>query len=207
MTADGVIKDENPIPSTLIKRGSVGEAEVPSNDDVAQAHNFAAIERSASTCDVGRLWQWIERGGNGRMIVVALAPLVLLLLFPLLVALRLLVLLCLPISCLLPAYVVLKGVVMASLPRTLRYGLVITYIAVLGFAAIPYLFIWPFYGFLEVLPACIMTIPFILASLPLAICGGIAGGVVWFLSGSEYYSLHSYRMVNDPDSLYAAKKI
>eukprot|EP01057_Protomagalhaensia_wolfi_P004335 Protomagalhaensia_wolfi_Nauph_80__4334@NODE_442_length_2516_cov_144_065402_g332_i0_p2_GENE_NODE_442_length_2516_cov_144_065402_g332_i0NODE_442_length_2516_cov_144_065402_g332_i0_p2_ORF_typecomplete_len199_score13_25Chitin_synth_2/PF03142_15/2_NODE_442_length_2516_cov_144_065402_g332_i06301226 len=168
-------------------RGSDGDIQEPFREP------FIALQRSGPTCEVSRFWQWIDNGGNGRMILVALAPVALLLFFPALVALRLLALLCLPVSCLLPVYMILKGAVLNRAPPLVRAALVAVYLGVLAFCAIPYLFVWPFYGFLEVLPACIMTIPIFLASMPLAACGGIAGGVIWFLSGSDYYSRHSYR--------------
>eukprot|EP01055_Gregarina_sp_Pseudo9_P001190 Gregarina_sp_Pseudo_9__1189@NODE_1783_length_1333_cov_97_996909_g1652_i0_p1_GENE_NODE_1783_length_1333_cov_97_996909_g1652_i0NODE_1783_length_1333_cov_97_996909_g1652_i0_p1_ORF_typecomplete_len202_score17_65_NODE_1783_length_1333_cov_97_996909_g1652_i067672 len=143
--------------------------------------------------EANRFRIWIENGGNARLLIVAAAPLALILLFPVLVALRLVVLLCLPVSCLLPVYLILRGRVLTSVHSTLKAGLIVVYLGVLAFAVVPYLFVWPFYGFLEVLPACIMTVPILLASVPLAVCGCVAGAVVWFLSSSDYYAQHSYR--------------
>lgn len=190
------IKEE--IPST---QGSVGGEDNPVSTVTAPiiAKSRGGVFGSSSDLQgnaphgLKRLRNWIDHGGNVRLLAMTVAPIVLLLLFPVMIALRLLVLLCLPVSCLIPVYAIFKGAVLTNVHTTAKAALIILYLGALAFAVVPYFLVWPFYGFLEVFPACIMTIPILLASVPLAVCGCLAGGTIWFLSSSDFYSQHSYR--------------
>eukprot|EP01054_Gregarina_sp_Poly1_P004607 Gregarina_sp_Poly_1__4606@NODE_2467_length_2082_cov_217_117122_g1562_i0_p2_GENE_NODE_2467_length_2082_cov_217_117122_g1562_i0NODE_2467_length_2082_cov_217_117122_g1562_i0_p2_ORF_typecomplete_len199_score21_20DUF373/PF04123_13/5_7AmpE/PF17113_5/0_17AmpE/PF17113_5/2_1e02_NODE_2467_length_2082_cov_217_117122_g1562_i05151111 len=198
MNAMGTV--ENPVKEEpYYVPGSMGAA----GEEAPSARVLAKPRSSDGETAAGRLRLWIEHGGNSQMLVIAATPAALLLLFPVLVALRLLVLLFLPLSCLIPVYMIMKGVVLVHVHKTVKAGLILTYLGILAFCVVPYLFVWPFYGFLEIFPACVMTIPILLASLPLAVCGCVGGTILWFLSGSDYYSHHSYHMA----SSFGDKKI